>query len=98
MNDWLVLFELNNIPCSKINTVSEALESEQAKVSKMVLEQNHPTAGRFRTLGIPYNFSKTPAQMTMSPPLLGADTDDILMKIVGLEPARINKLRKDKII
>ena len=98
VNDWLVLFELNNIPCSKINSVSEALESEQAKASKMVLEQNHPTAGKFRTLGIPYNFSKTPAQMTMSPPLLGADTDDILMKIVGLEPARINKLRKDKII
>jgi crotonobetainyl-CoA:carnitine CoA-transferase CaiB-like acyl-CoA transferase len=98
VNDWLVLFESNGIPCSKINSVSEALESKQAKVNKMVLEQDHPIVGKFRTLGIPYNFSETPAKMALPPPLLGADTDDILMHIVGLDPEKISKLRNDGII
>ena len=40
VRDWLDLFERNNIPCSKINSVSEALESEQAKANEMVLELN----------------------------------------------------------
>ena len=98
VNDWLVLFESNGIPCSKINTVSEALESKQAKVNEMVVEQDHPTVGKFRTLGIPYSFSDTPAEIVLPPPLLGADTDDVLMKIVGLEPEKIRKLRDDGII
>lgn len=98
VRDWLDLFERNNIPCSKINSVSEALESEQAKANEMVLEQSHPTAGRLKTLGIPFKFSKTPAKITLHPPLLGADTDDILREIVGLEPTKIAKLRKDNII
>jgi crotonobetainyl-CoA:carnitine CoA-transferase CaiB-like acyl-CoA transferase len=98
VNDWLVVFESNGIPCSKINTVSEALESKQAKVNDMVVEQDHPTVGKFRTLGIPYSFSDTPAEIVLAPPLLGADTDDILMKIVGMEPEKIRKLRDDGII
>ena len=98
VNDWLVLFESNGIPCSKINTVSEALESKQAKVNEMVVEQDHPTVGKFRTLGIPYSFSDTPAEIVLPPPLLGADTDDVLMQIVGLEPEKIRKLRDDGII
>ena len=92
------MFESNGIPCSKINTVGEALESKQAKVNEMVVEQDHPSVGKFRTLGIPYSFSETPAEIALPPPLLGADTDDILMQIVGLEPEKIRKLRDDGII
>jgi crotonobetainyl-CoA:carnitine CoA-transferase CaiB-like acyl-CoA transferase len=78
--------------------VSEALESTQADVNKMVLEQDHPTVGKFRTLGIPYSFSKNPAKISSSPPLLGADTDDILLNIVGLETKEIKKLRNDGVV
>ena len=95
---WLDLFEDHGIPCSKINSVSEALESTQAKVNKMVLAQDHPTVGKFRTLGIPYSFSQTPAKMSLAPPLLGADTDDILTKIIGLETKEIEKLRNDGVL
>ena len=98
VKNWLVLFEAQGIPCSKINSVSEALESTQAKVNKMVLAQDHPTVGKFRTLGIPYSFSQTPAKISVAPPLLGADTDDILTKIIGLETKEIEKLRNDGVL
>ncbi len=98
ISDWIVLFEANGVPCSKINSVAEALESDQTKANGMVLEQNHPTAGNLRTLGIPYNFKMTPAEITIPPPLLGADTNDILTDIVGLTKSEICKLRKDGVI
>ena len=53
--------EKEGIPCSKVNRVDEALESEQAKANDMVLEMDHPTSGNIRVPGIPYQFSKTPA-------------------------------------
>ena len=92
------MFDKNSIPCSKINSVSEALESEQTKNNEMVLQQKHPTAGTYRTLGIPFKFSKTPAEINIPPPLLGADTDDILMNLLNLKPEKIDQLRKDRVI
>ena len=98
VKDWISLFDKNSIPCSKINSVSEALESEQTKNNEMVLQQKHPTAGTYRTLGIPFKFSKTPAEINIPPPLLGADTDDILMNLLNLKPEKITQLRKDRVI
>ena len=40
-NYWIDLFQREGIPCSKINSVDEALESEQAKANNMVLKMDH---------------------------------------------------------
>ena len=98
ISNWVVLFEANDVPCSKINSIGEVLEGDQTKANKMVMEQIHPTVGKLRTLGIPYSFNMTPAKITLPPPLLGADTNEILADIVGLTKSEISKLRKDGII
>jgi len=97
-DDWIALFEAANIPCSKINKVSEVLESEQTTVNNMVVELDHPSAGNLRTLGIPYAFSETQAGVNAPPPLLGADTDNILSEMIGLNAATIAKLHDDGVI
>jgi len=98
ISNWVVLFEANDVPCSKINSIGEVLEGDQTKANKMVMEQIHPTVGKLRTLGIPYSFNMTPAKITLQPPLLGADTNEILADIVGLTKSEISKLRKEGII
>jgi crotonobetainyl-CoA:carnitine CoA-transferase CaiB-like acyl-CoA transferase len=45
---------------------------------EMVLEMDHPMVGSFRVLGLPIEMSETPASVRLEPPLLGADTDDVL--------------------
>jgi crotonobetainyl-CoA:carnitine CoA-transferase CaiB-like acyl-CoA transferase len=97
-DDWIATFEAANIPCSKINSVSEVLESEQTKANNMVAELNHPSAGHLRTLGIPFAFSESQAKIDAPPPLLGADTDDILSKMIGFDATTIAKLHDDGII
>ena len=96
--EWIPIFEGLGIPCSMVNSVSQALESEQAKANNMVEEIEHPTAGMVRMLGIPYEFSDTKASVKSAPPVLGADTDDVLESFVGLNADEISDLRSDGVI
>ncbi|MDH5748617.1 MAG: CoA transferase [Rhodospirillales bacterium] len=96
--EWIATFEALSIPCSMVNTVEQALESEQAKANKMVEEVDHPTAGMIRMLGIPYEFSDTKAKIKSAPPILGADTDDVLKTFVGLNADEILALRSGGVI
>jgi crotonobetainyl-CoA:carnitine CoA-transferase CaiB-like acyl-CoA transferase len=44
----------------------------------MVVELDHPEAGRTSALGLPVHFSATPAQVTRASPLLGEHTREVL--------------------
>ena len=81
-----------------MNRVDEALESEQAKANDMVLEMDHPTSGNIRVPGIPYQFSKTPAGVQFQPPLLGADTQEVLKRLLGKSDEDIEKLRASNVV
>ena len=94
-DDWIAYLQGRGISCSKINSVEEALNHAQTQADDMVIELDHPTAGKIRTLGIPYRFSATPAKAGQAPPELGADTDAILADIIGLDAAEIAALRDD---
>ncbi|MBT7768896.1 MAG: CoA transferase [Rhodospirillales bacterium] len=96
--DWITQFVGLGIPCSMVNTVEEALESEQAKANEMVAEIEHPTAGLIRMLGIPYQFSDTKEAIQSAPPVLGADTDDVLKEQIGLNEDEISALRSDGVV
>ena len=98
VDHWISLFEQEGIPCSKINSVEEALESEQAKANNMVLEMEHATSGVIKTLGIPYSFSRTAARAQMPSPVLGGHTKEILNRFVNLDDKEIEDLESDGVI
>ncbi len=69
-----------NVPCGPINTVGEALTSDQAQARDAVI--NIPNAdiegGALRLLGNPLKLSGTPIRYDRSPPRFGQDTDEVL--------------------
>ena len=95
--DWIGELQAAGISCSMIYPVDQALESEQAAANDMVVEMDHPTAGAFRALGIPYEFSDTPANLQGPPPILGADTDAVL-NALGISGADIAAMREDGVV
>ncbi len=89
---WLALFEDHGVPCGPINSYADVFDDEQIAARELVVETDHPTLGRLRTLGSPLKMSRTPPQPGRPAPLLGQHTDDILRE-AGYAPADVAALR-----
>jgi len=58
----------------------------------MLVESDHPVAGKVKVVGVPVKLSETPGSVRDSAPLLGQHTDVILAE-AGLSTAEIARLR-----
>jgi crotonobetainyl-CoA:carnitine CoA-transferase CaiB-like acyl-CoA transferase len=97
-DEWIEALLAVGVPCSRINTVQEALAAAQTAATDMVIDIEHPAIGMFRSLGIPMAFSATPTEVRCPPPLLGESTDSVLREILGFSEGEIESLRADKIV
>jgi len=97
-DEWINLLLKETIPCSKINSVKNALDHPQTRANKMVIEMRHPAAGSISLVAPPYRFSRTPEGTDIPPPLLGADTEDVLKNLLNMDPAEIATLRSSNVI
>ncbi len=80
------------IPAAPINSVEEALNSDQAKAREMVTAIDSPY-GRIPMLGTPFKMSRTPGKVSKAPPLLGEDNYRIL-RSAGFTESEIESLKK----
>jgi crotonobetainyl-CoA:carnitine CoA-transferase CaiB-like acyl-CoA transferase len=63
----------------------------------MVVEMEHSVAGPLRMLGLPIELSGTPASIRLEPPVLGADTDAVLVEL-GYSAEEITALRASGVV
>ncbi|ARE83742.1 acetyl-CoA:oxalate CoA-transferase [Roseovarius mucosus] len=72
--------EARKVPVGPVNTIGQALETEQAQARGMTITMPAPhTAKRdVRLIGNPLKFSRTPVSYRSAPPTTGADTDAVL--------------------
>jgi crotonobetainyl-CoA:carnitine CoA-transferase CaiB-like acyl-CoA transferase len=63
----------------------------QTIAREMVVETDHPVAGRVKTVGLPVKFSATPGTIARPAPLLGEHTREVLAE-AGLELEAIERL------
>ncbi|MDQ6740057.1 MAG: CoA transferase, partial [Actinomycetota bacterium] len=76
--EWVHTLNTAGVPVGPIQTVGQAVQDPQVVARGMVVEMQHPTAGRVNTVGCPIRLTRTPASVRMPPPLLGQQTDEIL--------------------
>ncbi|MBI3912895.1 MAG: CoA transferase [Chloroflexi bacterium] len=91
---WLALLQAEGIPCGPINSIEQVFQDAQVLRREMLIEMPHPTAGKIKLVGTPLKLSRTPARITLPPPLLGEHTGEVLREIVGLSDEEIQKLRE----
>lgn len=77
-DEWLARFDAANIPAGPVNTIEQALNHPQTRARNMVVEVDHPVAGKGHALSLPIKFSETPATIRRPAPLLGENTREIL--------------------
>jgi len=83
-----------NVPCGPILSMKELAEDPGLRVTKTVVEVNHPERGKYLTVGNPIKLSASDSDVERSP-LLGEHTDEILKDILGYDDAAISAAREE---
>lgn len=96
-DQWLTLFQENNIPCGPINTLDRVFTDEQVLERQMIQEVEHPTVGIVKLLGSPIKLSDTPVTIERHPPLHGEHTEEVLLEL-GYDKHEIESFMEDKVI
>jgi crotonobetainyl-CoA:carnitine CoA-transferase CaiB-like acyl-CoA transferase len=96
--DWLAALNQADIPCAPVQTIDQVFAAPQVLHRNMLVEIDHPTAGRLKMAGIPVKFSATPASVRLPPPLLGEHNDDVLSSWLGIKAEEIDQLKKKSVI
>jgi crotonobetainyl-CoA:carnitine CoA-transferase CaiB-like acyl-CoA transferase len=95
---WVAALNQANVPCAPVQTIDQVFTAPQVLHRNMLVEVDHPTAGKVRMAGIPVKFSATPASVRLPPPLLGEHNDDVLSSWLGMKSEAIDQLKKKSVI
>ena len=85
-----------DIPCGPILSMKEIAHDESLRESGTIVEVDHPTRGKYLTVGNPIKMSDSPTDVTRSP-LLGEHTDEVLMQL-GYSADDLSMLRAEGVI
>jgi formyl-CoA transferase len=96
-DEWVTLLLDAGVPAGPIRDYRQSCEDPHTLAREMVVELDHPTEGRVRTLGIPVKLSETTTAIRRPPPRLGEHTDEILAA-VGYSAEEINALRSEGVV
>jgi crotonobetainyl-CoA:carnitine CoA-transferase CaiB-like acyl-CoA transferase len=86
--------EERGVPAGLINDVAEVLHDPHVLARGMVSAFDHPVAGRFPALPLPYKFDGCDGPRLERPPRLGEHTDAVLQTRLGLSADEIASLRQ----
>jgi len=93
---WLQRLEAAGVPCAPVLTRDEVIQHPQIVASGILLESEHPTAGRLRQTRTAARF-EAPTIIRRGAPRLGEHSHEILAEL-GLAEETIEALRRQRVI
>ena len=90
---WLEIFEKEEVPAAPALTRQEVIEHPQVAANGILLEYDHPAAGRLRQTRTAARFEGTPQELPQGAPRLGEHNTQILIEL-GLSENEIIELRE----
>jgi len=96
--EWIMELENAGIPCGPVNTIDQVASDPQVAARDMFIELHHSKAGSLKAVNTPFKFSETLCKVTPTVPDLGEHTEEVLVHLLGVTRADIEKLRKDGVI
>jgi formyl-CoA transferase/CoA:oxalate CoA-transferase len=96
--EWEALLLAKGIPMGAINTIDQVVEHPQVQARDMIVENEHPVAGKVRVVGVPVKLSSTPGSVRTPAPLLGQHTDEVLRTYLSMPEAEIAALHQQGVL
>jgi len=98
MEEVAAALDSKGVPNGPVWDLKQVFTSEQAIARDMVVEVDHPKAGKLKTTGIPIKFSRTPGKIRKAAPMLGEDSEEVLKSLLNISDEEISKLKEEKTI
>ena len=92
-DEWHELMADKDTCVTKVFTFDEVFSDPQVKHREMVLELDHPEAGKVRQVGIPVKLSDTPGAVRRFAGVKGEHTDEVLGEL-GYQKGEIKRMRQ----
>ena len=96
-DEWMTILEACGVPCAPALTRNGVIEHPQVAASEVLVETEHPAAGRLRQTRNAARFQGSPAAHRLGAPQLGEHCSEILSAL-GLSEADIVALHKNSIV
>jgi crotonobetainyl-CoA:carnitine CoA-transferase CaiB-like acyl-CoA transferase len=95
---WVAALERVGVPAGPINSLDAVFDDPQVRARAMRIDLPHPVAGTVSLVASPLRLSQTPVTYRSAPPVLGAQTDEVLSQRLGMKPEDIAELRSKCIV
>ena len=95
--EWLVILEEAGVPCAPVLRRSEMVRHPQVEATGIVVETDHPDAGRIRQARNAARFEATPTEMRHGAPRHGQHTAEVLGEL-GYGEAEVAGLTADGVV
>jgi crotonobetainyl-CoA:carnitine CoA-transferase CaiB-like acyl-CoA transferase len=92
--EWIERMNATGCPGGPIYDIAEVYQDEHVLARQMLVEVDHPRAGRVKDIGIPVKLSSTPGGIHRPAPVLGQHTQEVLTGLLGLPAGEIARLRE----
>ncbi len=79
--EWLERLDREQVPCAPILPLSEIIRHPQIEASELLVESEHPVAGRIRQPRAAARFESTPTTLERPAPTHGQHTEEILREL-----------------
>ena len=97
--EWVDELQALKIGCGPINTLREVFADPQVQARGVVVQMPHAASAHgVQVIANPVRLSETPADYRMPPPVLGEHTEEVLRERLGLDEARVAKLREEGVV
>lgn len=95
--EWLEILEQAGVPCTPVLTRQQMMTHPQVVASELIIETDHPLAGRLRQTRPAARFSKMAPEIRRGAPRHGEHNEELLAEI-GISPEQQRALRDKGII
>jgi crotonobetainyl-CoA:carnitine CoA-transferase CaiB-like acyl-CoA transferase len=90
--EWLEALDREDVPCGPVLTRDHIHEHAQVRANAILVESDHPVAGRMRQPRPAERLEETPSAISRPAPMLGQHSDEVLGE-AGFSATEIAALR-----
>jgi len=93
--EWLERLRAGDVPAAPVNHFDKAFAEPPVAEREMIVEYDHPDAGKVRMPGNPIKMSGMTGTISTPAPRLGEHTESVLRDVLALSGEEIEALRRE---